>query len=146
MSSVNRSGGSLVGQLNMLATNDLYRFTDARASNPWLLDFAWSEFPRRPQVRGNLQLPDRLLGQDDLIAALELLGGQCAPEIGVLGPQNAQNMLYQRRFKAPVPGPVPAPRDQSNRDFGPIPDHRPLDRPYRQLQPFRGPAASDPHR
>jgi hypothetical protein len=72
------------------------------------------------------------------VACSELLGGQRRPKIGVLLPEDGQNVPGERRLQAAVTGSVSVLGDQPDGTFGSVPKHQPLDLPHRQPEPFCG--------
>ena len=73
----------------MLTSIDLYQLTHARATQPGLLNFGWSQLAWHPQTCGHLDAPDGLLGKDDLMALSEFLGRQRWSKVRIALAQDA---------------------------------------------------------
>jgi len=96
--------------------------------------------PRNPQPGGNLQLANRLLGQIDLVAAAQLLRGQCGPKVGVLTRAGCRSRGAPSSGRVGCCRPVAVSRDQSHRTFLRVTPRQPTHLARRQTEPLSGPA------
>jgi len=124
----------------MLAAVDLHEFAQASSPRTRLMHLRRSKLARNPQTRGNLQLPNRLFGDHDVVPTTQLLSRQRRAKVRVLLTQDPNDALSNRGLQRPVAGPITMPRDQAHRTFSSIADHQAFDLPHAHPQALGSPS------